>query len=270
MKNLAVIGKPSDWLIASNVDYIDAEKFGVNIIDIDISELIELSSSHFESPSPSDFPLSFDKKEIDKAYHIYLALKDLVKKYDLAGFSVRCFDLLTTLKSTSCLAFSLLNAEKIIATCEGDVPSMLSMYLIREILGKSCFQANPSRIELDTSEAIFAHCTLPLDMCRSYFLTTHYESGTGIGVRGKLEERDILIFRIDNKLNRFVLLKGKIEENLNLDNLCRTQIQVKMEDDPTYFLTHPLGNHHIIIYGGEEEEEKLSSYLLSLGMTRVH
>ncbi|MCR5078938.1 MAG: hypothetical protein K6B65_03335 [Bacilli bacterium] len=269
MKNLAVIGKPSDWLIASSVDYDEAKKFGVNIIDVDIKELEEASLAHIEEPLPGDFPPSFNKEETRKAYQIYMGLKDLVSKYDLSGLTVRCFDLLSSLKSTSCLGFALLNAEGIIATCEGDVPSMLSMFLVRETLNKSAFQANPSRIQTDTGEVIFAHCTLPLDMCSSYSFMTHYESGIGIGVRGRLMERKILIFRMDRYLKRFVLLSGDIEQNLALENLCRSQIQVKVDGDVTYFLKRPLGNHHIIVYGERKEAETLSNRLKELGLERV-
>ena len=38
---VGVVGKPSDWLISSNVDYETAKKrLGVEIIDIDIKELV--------------------------------------------------------------------------------------------------------------------------------------------------------------------------------------------------------------------------------------
>ena len=40
MEKLGVIGKPSDWLIASDVDYETAKKvFGVELIDIPIERV---------------------------------------------------------------------------------------------------------------------------------------------------------------------------------------------------------------------------------------
>ena len=42
MTRLGVIGKPSDWLIASNVDYKNVKnKFNIELINIDINELID-------------------------------------------------------------------------------------------------------------------------------------------------------------------------------------------------------------------------------------
>ncbi len=45
-----MIGKPSDWLIASQVDYENLNKrFGINAIEINIEELIYVLDTHFES-----------------------------------------------------------------------------------------------------------------------------------------------------------------------------------------------------------------------------
>ena len=46
MAKLGVIGKPSDWLIASDVDYKKVnELFDIELVDIDIKELIDKSKS---------------------------------------------------------------------------------------------------------------------------------------------------------------------------------------------------------------------------------
>ncbi len=268
MVNLGVVGHPSDWLIASEVDYKKAKKlFDINLIDIDIDELILLSNVISTPCDPSIFEDRFDEEELNKAYHIYLALKEIIKKYNLKGLTIRCFDLLGTLKSTSCLAFALLNKEGYIATCEGDIPSMISMHLLRELLNKEAFQANPSKINIEDNSIILAHCTLPLSMCTSYKFDTHYESGLGVGIKGELELGDIFIFRLNNTLDKFVLLKGKIIENLNLKNLCRTQINVALEDNVDYFLKRPLGNHHLIVYAGGEDI--LRKYLLDKNLKEI-
>ena len=46
MTRLGVIGKPSDWLISSDVDYKRVkETFDIELIDIDIKELIDATNS---------------------------------------------------------------------------------------------------------------------------------------------------------------------------------------------------------------------------------
>ena len=69
----------------------------------------------------------------------------------------------------------------------------------------------------------------------------------------------ITIFKLSKDLNNYYVNTGKIIENLNEDNLCRTQIKVRFDDDISYFLNRPYGNHHVIIYGNHKE--KLIEYM---------
>ena len=126
--------------------------------------------------------------------------------------------------------------------------ALISMYLVKKIFGKSSFQANPSVIDTVNNEIVFAHCTLPYDMCESYSYMTHFESKIGVAIRGKLRKTKVGIFRLSSNLKDFYFEKGEIIENLEEENLCRTQIRVKMDSSVGTLLTNPCGNHHIIFY----------------------
>lgn len=154
----------------------------------------------------------------------------------------------------------MLNKDGYVATCEGDVPTMLSMALIRRIFYTSSFQVNPSYINFEKKCAYFAHCTLPLDMCLDYKFDTHFESGLGIGIKGKLNLGKITIFKINNNLDEYEVFEGKIVENLNKNNLCRTQIKVQFDEDISSMFSSPNGNHLVIFYGAHKKEiiDKLS------------
>lgn len=268
MNRLGIIGAPSDWLISCHVDpTLLKNKFDIELINISTDELIKLVKNHQEKIPESLIKASFNKSELDLAYQIYLSIMDLVKKYNLEGFTIRCFDLLSTIHSTSCLALALCNDEGIIGTCEGDVPAMISMFLIKKLLNLPSFQANPSEININNNKMILAHCTLPLKMCTSYKLDTHYESKIGVAIKGELECKNCFIFRISPDLDKFVLLKGKIEENLTRNNLCRTQIVVSIDKNINYFLTNPLGNHHIIFYG--DDANKLEEFLKQKRLSQI-
>ena len=125
---------------------------------------------------------------------------------------------------------------------------MLSMHICNDICGNPGFQANPSRIELDKGEIIFAHCTIPLNMISNPTLMTHFESGIGVALRGDLDLEKATIFKLGSDLKSYFVETGEIVENLKEDNLCRTQIRIKM-DNLESFLKNPKGNHHVIIYG---------------------
>lgn len=251
--NLGMIGEPSNWLIASNVDHqFIKNKIGINLIDITTDELIDEINRH-ETGEIADLDsfkkLAKDGEVLTGALEIYGALKRIVGKYRLNGFTIRCFDLLGLFRNTSCLALAMLNQEGIVATCEGDVPAMLTMFIAKSLTQQSSFQANPSRIDTSANEMILAHCTVPLDMCQRYAFDTHFESGLGIGVKGELHKGVITLVKFSSSLERIILMKGMIVDNPSEARLCRTQIRVKFDEKLDIFLTHPIGNHEIIVYG---------------------
>lgn len=251
MINLGVVGKPSDWLIASDVDYDECRRvLNVNLIDVSIQELIDTYESTILEDD--DLYLPFNQIEVDKAKRLSQAMEKIIEKYQLKGLTLRCFDLLDRIHTTGCIGLSLLNKNGLIGTCEGDIPAMLSMHILKEVTGHPGFQANPSRIDTRTNEVIFAHCTLPLDMSDNYKVMTHYESGIGVALRGKLKTTDITVFKLGRNLVDYFVTEGIILDNLEESNLCRTQIKVKL-DQSKYFLTEPLGNHHLIVYGKHKQ-----------------
>ena len=234
----AVIGRPSDWLIASDVNKEAVQaKLGFDIEYIPIEEVENICGN-------------VGPKE-DGAITIYNAIKSVVTKHQINAFTIRCFDLLTSLRNTGCLALAKLNSEGYVAGCEGDAPAMLSMIIARSLTGKSGFQANPARVDTEKGEVLFAHCTIPLDMVERYEFDTHFESGIGVGIRGYMKEGPVTVFKVSGDLTRFFAEEGELIENGKAPNLCRTQqlIRFTNKDETRYFLQNPIGNHHIILQG---------------------
>lgn len=247
-----IIGKPSDWLIASNVNYETAKRLhNIELIDISINKV---SDYYFKSINDYNLEFKYDSKEIDKALKLHKVLNKIKEEYNLNGLTIRCFDLLEKLKTTSCLSLSLLNKEGIVATCEGDVPTMISMHILNKLTNQVGFQANPSRIDVENKKMILAHCTLPLNMVDKYNLDTHFESGIGVAIKGYLKEEKVTIFKLSKNLKDYYVTTGTIIKNLEESNLCRTQIEVSIDDNIEYFLNRPYGNHHVVIYGDYKNE----------------
>lgn len=247
-----IVGKPSDWLIASNVNYENAKRLhNIELIDIPINIVSEY---YFKSINDYNLEFNYDSKEIEKALKLHKALNKIKEEYNLNGLTIRCFDLLGTLKTTACMSLSLFNQDGIVATCEGDVPTMISMHILNKITNQVGFQANPSRIDIEKKRMILAHCTLPLNMIDNYKLDTHFESGIGVAIKGYLKEEKITIFKLSKNLKDYYITTGTIIRNLEESNLCRTQIEVNIDDDIEYFLNRPYGNHHVIIYGDYKKE----------------
>ena len=263
-ERLGVIGKPSDWLIASNVDYDKClKKFNLELIDIEDQELVEL----YQEVESNETDLAYDPKELNKALKIQQALKVLIQKYHLDGITIRCFDIIKKLTSTACLALARLNDEGITAICEGDIPTMITAQLLKRIINEPFFQANPQHIDLKGQMVEFAHCTIPFKMCKKYELTTHFESGLGVAIHGELNETDVTIVKIDPEFKLFYLASGALIKNEYREDRCRTQIKVQLKSDGSYFLTSPLANHHLIIYG--DHTNVINKYFKALGLIRI-
>ena len=258
-ERLGIIGKPSDWLIASvpSVKILNKLK-GFEFINIPIQELYSIYDqviTKADSALLNYFPVineNINKDELKKSGAFYLALKQLVNEKNLTALTIRCFDLLLQYQTTGCFALAKLNDEGIVAGCEGDIVSLIGMVTANKKTGQQVWMANPSQIDIEKSQLILAHCTVPCGMADGISLDTHFESNQGIGLSGKMKETNVTLFRLGgNKLKRKFVCIGKIIPHEQNPNLCRTQIRVKVDDQDNLsgLLTSPLGNHLLVIYG---------------------
>ncbi|HJC43661.1 MAG TPA: hypothetical protein H9756_08295 [Candidatus Mediterraneibacter gallistercoris] len=253
---LGCFGTPGG-LIASDADPdVLRVSSGMELIVYELEELVEeyQKGGYPENQYTEELKKkNYDPQEIEKALNVYGALKRLIEKHDLHAVSVKCFDLLELIHTTGCLALAILNAEGIPAACEGDQKSLVSMAIMKVLTGKSGFMANPSCMDPDNNEIIFAHCTLPIDMPDSYFLTTHFESGIGVAVACDIEPQQMTIFKCDDTLTRYYAGRAQLVETMHRKDLCRSQMKLRLEDGTEYFAKRPVSNHHIICKGDWKE-----------------
>ena len=248
---IGVVGQPSDWLIASQADPTSiTDRLGARLVEIPMEELLQEIGKAPADAAPEEPMAPAVKAAFPGATQIYHALQVLVDRHALTAFTLRCFDLLTAVGNTGCLALASFNADGIPASCEGDVPALLSMMIAQALTGKTGFQANPSRIDVESGRMLFAHCTVPFNMVKDWQYDTHFESGIGVGIHGNLPEGPVTVFKLSGKLDRCFIAEGELLHNQYEDNLCRTQVVLQLRpEDARYFLTAPIGNHHIILPG---------------------
>ena len=232
---IGVFGQPSDWLIASGVDYeYIKERYGIETVFIDLQRLVDEVGASEKS----------DKLAADKTY---AAIKKICQEERLDAMTIRCFDIVKACNTTSCLALAKLNDEGIVAGCEGDMQTLMTMILAKKLCNEPAFMANPS-ILTDTT-TMFAHCTVPLSMCFRTTMRTHFESGIGVAVQGDMPLNDYTIMKWGGRrLDKFFVTEAKAIKNEYSNHFCRTQITFDVNLKP-YLLNHPIGNHHVIIKG---------------------
>lgn len=253
---LGCFGGPSG-LIASEIDFDKLkQRSGMTCRFFDLQELVDefYKGGYPENDYTRELKAKgFDSQEVEKALHVYGALKRLIDKYSLTGVTVKCFDLLDKIHMTGCLALAILNAEGIPAACEGDQKSLVSMAVLEALTGQPGFMANPSCMDPENSEIIFAHCTLPINMPDSYRLVTHFESGIGVAVSCDLAAQPMTIFKCDDSMERYYAGRAELLETMHRPDLCRSQMRLKLLDGTEYFSSHPISNHHMIIKGNWKE-----------------
>lgn len=234
---IGIIGKPSDWLIGSGT-YADflPKKFGFEKEDINIEEMVN---------------------KIKEKKTIYNSLREIIKEHKLTGFTIRCFDLLHLIKDTCCLEVSRLNNEGIISTCEGDIPAAITMHIMNILSGRPVFMANPTSIKNNLLK--LAHCTIPTNLCKCCKITTHYESGIGRAIQGKVKEGLWTIGRFG--LNRNLMVSSCKVINPKVFNAyqCRTQIIAQVQSDFAERMRNGevLGNHLLLTPGDIKEALKI-------------
>lgn len=237
---IGVFGQPSDWLIASGVDYdYIKERYGIETVFIDLQRLVdEVGSS--------------EKSDMLAADKTYSAIKKICQDERLDAMTIRCFDIVKACNTTSCLALAKLNDEGIVAGCEGDMQTLMTMVLAKKLCNEPAFMANPS-ILTDTT-TMFAHCTVPLSMCFRTTMRTHFESGIGVAVQGDMPLTDYTIMKWGGRrLDKFFVTEAKAIENQYSEHFCRTQIKLDVNLKP-YLLHRTIGNHHVIIRGRHAAE----------------
>ncbi len=278
-KRVGVIGKPSGWLIASNVDYAAMrERWGVEMVDIPLDEVVkgyeavtadEVQDITDEFISKAVGVKEPSRDEVVKAMRLYRSVKGIVELYRLDAFTLNCFDLIPTTRTTGCVALALLNQEGIPAGCEGDEQTLLTMLAVQAATGEMTFMANPSKI-LDNAahEMVFAHCTIAPAMTDRYIVRDHYESLSGVAVEGIFDPMDMTVVKCGGKgMERCFISKAQLLECTTNPNMCRTQLHLRLDQPLDYFLERSIGNHHVIVRG--DHSDRLTAILRMLGANPI-
>ena len=114
-QKIGLIGGASSWLISSGIDRkAVTAKFGAQFIDIPIAELEE---KYMATPAAeiAESASTYSREALADAERMYRALKAICLRYSLTALTIKCFDLLDSCRTTSCLALARLSDEGIIS-----------------------------------------------------------------------------------------------------------------------------------------------------------
>lgn len=256
---IGLVGGASGWLISSGINREAVSKaYGTRFEDIPLKEL----EDEFADTAPTDAEvgrvlrrterfLIGDRtpEDLREATRMYLALKRICSRHELNAFTMKCFGILSSCRTTACLAMAMLNDEGIVAGCEGDIPALWTMLYAKYAYGEAAFMANPASSNRKECTIDFAHCTIPLSMVHGYRLPSHFESQSGIGIAGSVPSGRYRIVKISGKnLDQFYETEGDLIMNTNIPQRCRTQIRFRFASEAEFerFMRVSKGNHTIL------------------------
>ena len=82
-------------------------------------------------------------------------------------------------------------------------------------------------------------------------------------IRGFMDEGPVTVLKVSGDLSMYYVAEGQLLSCQSTPNLCRTQLLVRMDEAEavSYFLTRPIGNHHVVIPGRQKRllEELLNN-----------
>ncbi len=241
----ALIGKISDWLIVSDIDENNLKnKLGIELLRLPWETLEDYRKLEPSKTLMSYFPDEKPEK-LNETARIYQLLENTINQHKLSAISVECFSMVMRDQVTACLPLAVLSNNNIVATCEGDLCSMAGQMIIRSLCNLVPWQANIA--EIKEEKILFAHCTAPLNSLSGFEITTHFETNCGTAIQGKFKERRLAAFRINQNLNKYMLLEGEVTGIPRHDFACRTQIEFKTTKAQCELLKNKaLGNHQLI------------------------
>jgi L-fucose isomerase-like protein len=257
---LGIVGEPSPWLVASVPDSeLVRTRWGIEMVPIDISSTIE-GHHHADADRTRAVAVHFagtapPTPALVEAAKLHPSLVDAIESADVDAVTVRCFDYLDELQTSGCVALAQLNDTGVVAGCEGDVASAVAMLLVRALLDQPSWMANPAWIDVDHDRIVLAHCTIAPSLVEHVTLHTHFESGLGVGLRGRFADGPVTLIRLGGSaLERCWVAEGHAEHINEVDDLCRTQVAIQLTGASVEeLLDAPLGNHLVLVRGHHRE-----------------
>lgn len=259
-KRIGVIGTPAPWLVASHVDYyLASQRWGVNYIDIPIDQLHE----RFKNLSDDDIGMEASivanravschettPEELLRSMRLYEAARRICLDHKLDAVTLPNISLADTLDTTGDLALSLLNDEGIPAGCEGDLQSIATLVMAKELTGQIGFMGDTTFVSKKDNEVTLAHCAIPTKITEEFELCDHFETHKGVALRGKVKEGEVTVLKCGGEcLDEYFVSEGWLTECTRHEAAPRTQLKIKLKQPVNYFLHNPLGSHHVLVRG---------------------
>lgn len=260
---LGVVGRQEPWLLISRSAEVILNRLGVRVVLVDWRKLHEHALGAREDEvnrvisklKKSFGRITVSSGDLEKAVRLYLGMKSLAREFKLSCLAVEARDMLDPgLRDWGpYLGVALMSDDGVPADYEIDYDAILTKLIIYRLTGGRSFVANLTQVNPYRGTAVFSHCTIPVSMidASKSLLTTYFETNKTVAIRGRLREGSVVTFaRIGGReLDKLMFGRGVVVNgDLGRGDLCRTQVEVKIDGDLRRLIEEPLGNHMVITY----------------------
>lgn len=271
---------------------LDAEmrtNFGVNLECIEARELIHKAKSFSDEDVKEYLEDAMNRTKglentpeqnrLDFA-RLYRAYKEFVDEHHVGALASRCWpDFFTEFGTPVCMVLSILNDLDVPSACEVDAYGALSMYMGRELTGRSTFFGDPVSMNEKEGTVTFWHCGMAA--CRLARTDTGAEVGEHcnrhIGPTmefGCKAEKEVTIFRVGKDCEgkfRFLIAPGealdKPKQFYGTSIVVRTDMDAKKFVEQT--VTEGWEPHFVVIYGNVADELEILGHQLNIPVERL-
>lgn len=226
------------------------------IFDTEVSSL-ELSSRIKEIESIFDVS-GISEEQLEKVGLLAAKIYSFMNKYGLDALALRCWpEFAETFGIAPCAAMSILQSEKRIIACEGDIDGAISMLAHQAIGAETPFLFDFSQLNLKENYALLWHCGVApcnlWDEKSKRSLDTYFAGGKGVTADFVLKEGDVSICRFDSAGEEYRLFLQKAR-GLSMDKeLKGTYLKVEF-DEPVMdilekIIYNGIAHHASMVYG---------------------
>lgn len=255
---LLQIGSTEPWVISNASSPAAYEsRFGLRIRFVEQEELAKLyrAASREQAAPYYDWFAGKSGKSVEPtdddlwdASRMAYALVALLEQYGAQGAAIACFNLLQE-GTNNCLGVSYINdCTPMVASCEGDMDSAVTMLLMKRLTATKLWMANPGLQPDGTVN--FSHCTAPICCAGSALpctLRSHHESGIGVSLQVELpRDQRVTACRVSDEASKITVHTGTSVAG-PYECACRTQMHLRFDDMPHYLRT-VLGCHQVFAF----------------------
>jgi len=202
--------------------------------------------------------LETDREYVNNAFILNEVFKNLMAAADTNAITINhCMGTIMPIsETTACLPLSVLNDSGYIAFCESDFVVIPSGILLHYISGKPVFFNDPTYPH--DGVVTMAHCTAPRRMDGNNLeparILTHFESDYGAAPKVEMRlGQKATVIDPDFACKRWLGFEAEIIDNPFLD-ICRSQIDVKINGDCDKLIAETRGFHWMLSYGNYLKE----------------